>query len=142
MWIIDASVALKWFVEEETHPHAEDVLTQLIDQPLRFAVPELFSFEVYAVLQRTHPSGREVFTKAVIPILQGGIFRHPMTKALAVKADRYTKMGLSGHDACYAALARDLNSVWLTFDRKAHAMIQKEKISCLLDDHLPEGWPG
>jgi predicted nucleic acid-binding protein len=140
-WIIDASVALKWFIEEETHPHADEVLAKLIDQPIQFAVPELFTFEVYAVLQRTHPYGLEVFRKAVIPILQGGIFRHPMTEKLAIKADRYIKMGLSGYDACYAALASDLNGVWLTFDGSAHRLIQKEQISCLLDKDLPQNWP-
>ena len=141
IWILDASVALKWFIKEETHPHADEVLAKLVDQPLLFAVPELFSFEVFAVLQRTHPSGLEVFKKAVIPLLQGGIFRHPMTEKLAIGADRYTKMGLSGYDACYAALARDLKGIWLTFDEKAHRMIQDENISCLLDKNLPQGWP-
>jgi predicted nucleic acid-binding protein len=142
IWVIDASVALKWFIEEESHPLADEVLVKLIDRPMQFAVPELFAFEVYAVLQRTHPSGIEVFRKAVIPILQAGIFRHPMTEKLAIRADRYTKMGLSGYDACYAALARDLSGVWLTFDGKAHGMIHNEKISCFLEEKLPQGWPG
>ena len=141
IWVLDASVALKWFIEEETHPHADEVLAKLVDQPMLFAVPELFSFEVFAVLQRTHPSGLEVFRKAVIPLLQGGIFRHPMTEKLAIGAGRYTKMGLSGYDACYAALAHDLKGIWLTFDEKAHSMIQDENISCLLDKNLPQGWP-
>ena len=141
IWIIDASVALKWFIEEETHPHADEVLTKLVDQPIHFAVPELFTFEVYAVLQRTHPSGLEVFRKAMIPLLQGGIFRQPMTEKLAMAADRYTKMGLSGYDACYAALARDLKGTWLTFDEKAHRMIQKERVSCFIDESMPEQWP-
>ncbi len=138
IWILDASVALKWFIQEESHPHADEVLAKLIDQPTSFAVPELFAFEVFAVLQRTHPSGLEVFRKAVIPLLQGGIFRHPMTEKLAVGANRYTKLGLSGYDACYVALAEELQSIWLTFDKKAHRMIEAKSISCDLGDALPE----
>ena len=26
IWVIDASVALRWLIEDETHPHADDVL--------------------------------------------------------------------------------------------------------------------
>jgi predicted nucleic acid-binding protein len=140
IWIIDASVALKWFIEEEAHPHADEVLTKLVDQPIFFAIPELFAFEVYAVLQRTHPSGLKVFRKAMIPLLQGGIFRQPMTEKLAIASARYTKMGLSGYDACYAALAHDLKGVWLTFDAKAHRMIQKEQVSCFIGENMPEQW--
>jgi len=141
IWVIDASVALKWFIKEESHPYADEVLTRLIEQPNRFAVPEIFAFEVYAVLQRAHPEGLKVFRKGVIPLLQGGMFRQPMTEKLAIGADRFTKLGLSGYDACYAALALVLKGIWLTFDKKAHTAIRKEKISFLLDKNMPPGWP-
>ena len=63
-----------------------------------------------------------------------------MTEDLAVKANRFVKKGLTGHDACYAALALDLKGCWLTYDKKAHKLIMVEKISYLLSDGLPEGW--
>jgi predicted nucleic acid-binding protein len=50
------------------------------------------------------------------------------------------KKGLTGNDACYAALALDLKSRWLTFDKKAHQLINNNKISCLLSDGLPKAW--
>lgn len=52
------------------------------------------------------------------------------------------KLGLSGYDACYAALTKDLRGIWLTFDKQAHSLIQKEKISFLLDEKMPPSWPG
>ncbi len=142
IWVIDASVALRWLIEEEIHPCAEKVLKKVIDEPERFAVPELFSFEVFSVLQRVHPNVLQAFRKGVIPLLQFGIFRQPMTDNLAVQANHFVKLGLSGYDACYAALARDLKGNWLTFDKKAHRLIQKERISCLLEDGMPKNWPG
>ena len=63
-WVLDASVAVKWFIEEEFHPNADKVLKKLVNQPELFAVPEIFAFEVYAVLQRVHPSGLKVLEKA------------------------------------------------------------------------------
>ena len=75
-----------------------------------------------------------------MPLLQGGILRQPMTEGLALIADRFVKLGLTGYDACYAALARDLKGVWLTFDEQTHRLIQKEKISFFLDEKMPPSW--
>jgi len=137
IWVVDASVALRWFIEEEAHPHADEVLRRVVQAPERFAVPELFAFEVFAVLQRVHPKANDVFTRGIVPLLESGILRHPMTAQLASLADRYTRMGLTGYDACYAALAYDVNGKWLTFDKKAHRLIRSEKLSAFLGDGVP-----
>lgn len=135
-------MAVRWFIDEEANAHADEVLEKVIDSPERFAAPELFAFEVFSVLQRIHPNGLEAFRKGIMPLLQGGIFRQPMIESLAVKANSFVTLGLTGYDACYAALARDLKDIWLTFDRKAHTLIQKEKVSCLLGEKMPKNWPG
>ncbi len=141
IWVIDASVAVRWFLNDERHPHADAVLRRLIDRPESFAVPELFCFEVYAVLCRVHPKAEDVFVKGMIPILQGGLFRQPMTENLARHAMRFVKKGLTGYDACYAALAREVKGIWLTFDAKAHACLAKDRISHVLEKNLPRRWP-
>ncbi len=141
IWVIDASVALRWLIKEEAHAHADEILEKLIDDPGRFAVPELFAYEVFSVLLRVHSRGLWAFRKGIIPILQMGIFRQPMTETVAVKANRFVKLGLTGYDACYAALAQDLKGVWLTYDKKAHELIRDQKISCLLEEKMPSGWP-
>ena len=140
IWVVDASVALRWYLEEEADDYANEVLKKIVEEPTLFAVPELFAFEVYAVLKRLHPNGLWAFRKGIIPLLQGGILRHPMTEDLAIKANQFIKKGLTGYDACYAALALDLKGYWLTYDKKAHNLIMAEKISCLLSNGLPEGW--
>jgi len=140
IWVVDASVALRWYLEEEADDYADEVLKKIVEEPTLFAVPELFAFEVYAVLQRLHPNGLRAFRKGIIPLLQGGILRHPMTEDLAIKTNRFVKKGLTGYDACYAALTLDLKGCWLTYDKKAHNLIMAEKISCMLSDGLPEEW--
>ena len=141
IWVIDASVAVRWLIEDESHPHAEEVLEKAVEFPQNFAVPELFAFEVYSVLQRIHPSGLQAYTGAIIPLLQGGILRQPLTKSLAVSAEPFVKLGLTGYDACYAALAKQLRGRWLTFDRKAHSRIRKSNVSFLLGSKtMPQKW--
>ena len=63
-----------------------------------------------------------------------------MAEDLALKASRFVRLGLTGYDACYAALAKDLKGLWLTFDHKAHRILETENVSCLLADSLPKDW--
>ncbi len=136
IWVI----AVRWFVEEESDAHADEVLEKVIDEPQRFAVPELFAFEVYSVLMRIHPSGLEAFRKGVIPLLQGGMFRQPMTETLAEKTNQFIGFGLTGYDACYVALAVDLKGTWITYDKKAHKLLQHHHVSWCLEDNMPPRW--
>jgi predicted nucleic acid-binding protein len=140
IWILDASVAIRWFLIEESHPAADSVLREVIDNPEFFAVPELFSFETFSVLCRIHPQGASIFREGLMPLLSGGILRNPMTKSLAIQAESFLLQGLTGYDACYAALARELNGVWLTYDVKAHGKIQTQNISHSLATGLPLNW--
>lgn len=129
IYIIDASVALKWFLKNESHPNADAVLKKLIDSPEIFAVPELFLFETFAVICRHHPHPLDAFINGLCPLMNNGIMRYPMTEGLAGIACDFVKKGLTGYDACYAALACDLKGKWLTFDEKAHGKISKTGIS-------------
>lgn len=140
IWVLDASVAVRWFLKDESHPNADAVLRRLIDHPECFAVPELFCFEVYAVLCRIHPSGQDAFVKGMMPILNSGILRQPMTESLATRASRYVERGLTGYDACYAALAKEIRGTWLTFDQKAHDIVARKRISHNLTKALPRAW--
>jgi len=140
IWVIDASVAVRWFIEQENHPHADLILDRMLSYPAKFAVPELFCFEVYSVLNRIHPQGPKVFLKGMMPVLNCGIFRYPMTESLALQASTFIDKGLTGYDACYAALAKDLKGMWLTFDDKAHQLIKGSQVSHALLKRLPKEW--
>ncbi len=63
-----------------------------------------------------------------------------MTMALAKRADRFIKKGLTGYDACYAALAQDLQGVWLMFDKSAHEKIVDMGVSHLISEGRPVEW--
>ena len=140
IWVIDSSVAVRWFLKSEQHSHADAVMERVVRQTGQFIVPELFGFEVYAVLCRLHPKGSEVFVEGVMPLLEGGILRQPMTVNLARQAFFYVEKGLTGYDACYAALAKEIGGLWLTFDRKAHRCIENCGVSLNLMEGLPEKW--
>lgn len=138
--VIDASVAVRWVLRDERHPNARAVLERMLSEPRRFAVPELFGFEVHAVLCRLHPRPLEAFTGGILPVLQAGVHRHPMTAELARAAAPFVALGLTGYDAAYVGLAASLEGAWLTFDRKAHRLLDGHGVSFLLSEGLPADW--
>lgn len=128
-YILDASVAIKWYIKGTEHPNADLVLQKLLEKPELFAVPELFPYEILSVLYRLQPRAQEIYSKDINRILHSGILRYPMTENIYTRADRFIKKGLTGYDAVYVALAEELDGIWLTFDAKAHKKIESEKLS-------------
>lgn len=128
-YILDASVAVKWYVKGTEHPNADLVLKRLIKEPEIFAIPELFAYEILSVLYRIHPEAQQIFDKDINRILHSGILRYPMTENIYTRANRFIQPGITGYDAVYIALAEELSGVWLTFDAKAHNKIASEKLS-------------
>ncbi len=139
-YVVDASVALRWYIEEEASAHAAAVHRRIVEVPAEFAVPELFAYEVFSALFRIHPRPRTTYEEGILPILSCGILRYPMTGAIARRAARFVESGLTGHDSVYVAVAEELGAVWLTFDSQAHARIQSERLSVDLGVGLPSGW--
>jgi predicted nucleic acid-binding protein len=125
-YVIDASVALNWFLDEGQYGTADAVMSRAADDP-----------ESFAVLHRKHPKAWEVCKEGIIPFMQSGILRYPMTEGIAERAAKLIVLGISGYDAIYAALAQELDALWLTFDAKAHGLLQKERISVDLSSALP-----
>jgi len=56
MIVVDASVAIKWFLIEPETPEAVHVVDRILRSTEVFVVPELFYYEVFAVVARKHQS--------------------------------------------------------------------------------------
>jgi predicted nucleic acid-binding protein len=121
-------------MEGYSHENAEAVLQRLIHEPELFAVPELFLYEVFAVLHRHHPSAHTVFSEDVERLIRSGVLRYPMTEHVYTRAERFISMGLTGYDSVYVALAEELGGKWLTFDTKAHTILLGEDLSVDLSE--------
>ena len=139
-YIPDASVALRWYLQEEYSETADSVRRRIVEEPALFAVPELFGCEVFSVLFRVHPRPWKTFQEGILPLLQSGVLRYPLTEAVAQRAVRFAGLGLTGYDSMYAALAEELGACWLTFDARAHARIAPEGLSFDLNKGLPDSW--
>ncbi|MBI1862454.1 MAG: type II toxin-antitoxin system VapC family toxin [Deltaproteobacteria bacterium] len=130
--IVDASVAIKWFIEEPGHEVAIAMLEELIEKPRNFAVPELFFFELFHVFHRILPRATNEQFDLLTTVVELPIQRFSMTRELLEACSEFQKMGLSGYDSAYVGLAKVLKGQWVTFDSKAHAVVRHTNLSKLL----------
>ena len=131
--IIDASVAVKWFVREKTGRQAAMVLLDEIEaSPAEFAVPELFFNEMLSVLCRLLDSPAQVvdYMNALqdLGLHRIGNGRELLTAAAALAK----KHSIPGYDAVYAACAKLTNGVWITADKSAHDRLSSTRLSTVL----------
>jgi predicted nucleic acid-binding protein len=139
IYVLDASVAMRWYIPGSGAERADRILRLLLDHPQRFALPELFLYEVLAVLHRHHAHAHEIYTDHVWRIAGSGVLRYPLTPGIVERIPYFIGKGLTGYDAAYVALAQELNGIWLTFDSKAHERITGEGLSIDLNlQDLPE----
>ena len=121
MTVLDASVAIKWFVKDEPLvAEAAQVLHDIERDPSGFMVPELFMNEVLAVLSRL-PASQPAKVQEALGLIEAlGLTRvgngHEL---LSLAADLASRWRLTGYDAVYVALASLSNAVWLTADARA-----------------------
>jgi predicted nucleic acid-binding protein len=120
VWVLDASVAAKWFFAgEPNRDRALAVRGLLAHRPEQFAVPHLFHSELLHVLARKS-AGDPVFVERGFDlVLHLGIRTLGLSKAAWQSAAAWSCRGLSGYDATYVALAEDLDGKWLTADEAA-----------------------
>ena len=130
MIVVDASVAIKWFVTQEPLvDEAAQVLDEIGRDPTPYGVPDLFMNELLAVLCRLPGSQSPKVQEALSLVEALGMARvgngHEL---LALAADFAGQWTLSGYDAVYVALAALSDGVWLTADARAARRVRKSSL--------------
>lgn len=128
MWILDASVAIKWFFTDEPgRDQALLVLQELTENPDEFLVPAFFFYEISAVLTRRSKFDKKMVKESLTALYQMGIATVDLGEELTQKAlDIACKYKISFYDAIYVALARMMKCTWLTADQKALNRLPKK----------------
>lgn len=133
MIVLDASVALKWFADEEQSEAALRWLDAVQQKPADFVVPEIFFSECFAVLCRMREASLETVQEALTLLESLGMARvahgHELLQIAAKHALRWR---LSGYDAIYVALASLTGGVWVTADERAARLVKTSGLVRLL----------
>ena len=130
--VLDASVLVKWFVDEKGRDRALAILEEVVERPRRFAVPALVWYELTHVLLRVAKEP-EAASRNLERVMRLGLPCFSATADRCARAMRLAgRSGLSGHDAHYVVLAEDLDGAWITFDaRAARAVSPRSRVQCL-----------
>jgi|WetSurMetagenome_2_1015567.scaffolds.fasta_scaffold460769_2 predicted nucleic acid-binding protein len=120
-YVVDASVGIKLFVEEEFSEQAHSLFSYLAaDPPAELYVPDLFYIEcTYILLKYTRRFGRSLDdSQADLADLGRLALRITSTADLMERSLLLAKkLGLSAYDACYAVLAQQLEIPLVTADQ-------------------------
>ena len=121
--VIDASVAVKWFVLAESTPAATAILRLVAEAPdRRFVVPEVFYPELLSALKKSREELDELI--AALEVAERlPLEAVPWRESPRREASRMALANLGAYDALYAALAIDRKLPLITADlRLARAL--------------------
>ena len=125
--ILDASVVLKWFLEEPGTDHALLIKQQYERNEISIVAPDLLIYELANVLRYKKSFTEHGIKTAIKSLYDLRInFIAPtlsiMEEALALSV----KNNLSVYDCVYVALAKKLSSIFITADKKLYLQIRAQ----------------
>lgn len=120
-YVVDASVVVRWFVDQEGHEAAKEWLRRLAEDPLLLVAPDLLRFEVFGVLARLQPRSDWGWAERCLERFDAlGIRTLPTTLPMYRRSFLFARtLRISGWDAIYLTHAESLGTSWLTADQKA-----------------------
>ncbi len=121
MVVLDASVAIRWYVRRPGADAAARWLRRFVDDPDLFVVPDLFRFEVHGGLARLQRGQEAGWAERCFERLDRlGIRTLPTTLDLFGRALELSRtLRVAGYDSVYLAHAEALGLPWLTADERA-----------------------
>ena len=128
--VVDASVVIKWFVQEDLTREALLLRKDYLRGALSLACPDLMQYEVINAL-RYKPSFGEKNLKEVATLLDkyNFISYSFLTDGLAEQTiEASLKYGLTIYDASYIALGNILDSIFYTADDKIINQVSDENL--------------
>jgi predicted nucleic acid-binding protein len=118
MYILDASVVAKWFLEEEYSDIALDIRESFVDGKVGIAVPDLILYELANTLKYKGFNVNDV-KKALRTLFWMRLRIITPTKSVIESAvDLAFKHDVSFYDSYYLALAKELAYTLITVDTK------------------------
>lgn len=127
--VLDASVALRWFVSQPGSDAAAEWLKSFAADPDIFVAPDLLRFEVHGALARLQTSQDSAWAGTCFDRFDRlGVRTLPTTLALFRRAMELSRtLRIGGYDAVYLAHAESIDVPWLTADGRVLRRLEKDK---------------
>jgi predicted nucleic acid-binding protein len=126
MSVLDASVVLKWFVNEADSTQALKLREEFYAGEREIVVPDLLLFEIANALRYNPSFSIEEIQEALDTLFGMGIEIITPTLTLLGKTVEFAKeCDLTCYDATYLALAEELSFEFITADERFYKKIKK-----------------
>jgi len=122
VFIIDASVGLKWFIPEDYSELAIEILKSLEDPHVKLYAPELFRIEFVNLVRKiiNKELAKEILAEIEkVPIIYESITWDRLRNSLEYALERK----ITVYDALYIILAREVNGKFITADKKLYTAV-------------------
>ncbi len=134
--VIDASVGIKLFVQEDGSALTDLLFSHLADDPpASFFAPDLFCIECTNILWkyvRNYGYAEEVARQNVMDLQRLALHRISTVDLIADAFELALALDVTVYDACYAALAKRLELPLVTADEVLTQKLSQSDVVCIL----------
>ena len=131
-YVVDASVAIKWFANEEKSEIARSLLRNAELETIRIFAPDILLYEIGNALGKGKHFGRQDIVDALDVLLDSSVEVRNLDRLLiAQSASFMERSGLTFYDASYVALAHTLGIPLISENPKDHSKIKEVEVKSL-----------
>lgn len=135
MYVLDASVILKWFIEENDSEKARAILNRYIKGDFIIVVPDFLLYEVANVLKYSGAFTEKEIIEAVTSLYDLDIkIISSLPDVIKTMIKLTFQKGITSYDAIYLALAIELQVPFITADVRLYQKVSDIKFVKLLKD--------
>ena len=128
MYVLDASVIIKWFSVEEYTDTAIEIRNKFFKGTYELAAPDLILYEVSNALRFNPKFDEDDVIEAVNSLFDMGInIIVPTPRVVESSITMAFKYNITIYDAFYAALAHEIGFTFVTADSKLYQKIKDLK---------------
>ena len=138
IYVLDASVLVKWFVEEPDTPQALSLKTAHLEGACETASLDFVLLEVANALQRSKGFSLAEITRCCDELYALDLDLVALLPDVVHAAvELAARWNVTVYDAAYVALARELDAPLITADQALHAAVTSLRCSTLLTEFTP-----
>jgi len=124
--VLDTSVILKWFKEEEYSDVAIKIKEEFVNGLHEIVVPDLLLYEFSNAMKYSKVFARETIKESLSNLIDLGIHIIIPTEEMLSKAiDLAYSYDITIYDAVFVSLAKLVNAIFITADKKLYKKIKE-----------------
>ena len=135
-YVVDASVAIKWYVPEVHHEHASRLLAGMGHADVALHAPDLFLSEAGNIIWKkvwSRECSRQEGEEILDALLAVPITIHPARLLLPSAFEVASDHGTTVHDALYVVLAAHLDCRLVTADRRLYRSLRQTEWGAFIE---------